>query len=76
VSDEQCGPGTKCDLEQGVCYSVRNHCSSDSDCAERQRCLMSERLCVVPRCENDAQCQSEGTSMSCDLTQFRCVPHR
>lgn len=72
VSDQNCGPGTKCDLEEGVCFSVRNRCDIDTDCGQGRRCLLADHQCILPMCENDSQCRSEDVRQKCNLEQFKC----
>ena len=72
VANQDCGPGTACDLESGTCYSVLNRCNQDSDCGDGKRCVLSSHECVVPECKMDSECLQKDKRYRCSTSSFRC----
>ena len=73
VTDDDCGPGTECSEATGSCYSVLNSCETDDDCRDGLRCSPVSSECVMPECENDAECRSSyDERYTCDENTFSC----
>lgn len=72
VEDGDCGPNLACDEGQGTCFPPASICESDADCLGNKRCALSQRLCVLPECEDDAGCRADDSRTRCDLGQFQC----
>lgn len=70
ISDDDCGPGTACNIGTGSCYSIINRCESDADCSNGRRCSPATSECVVPQCVSNAQCPD--SREICDLTTYTC----
>ncbi|MAO84371.1 MAG: hypothetical protein CMH50_10900 [Myxococcales bacterium] len=74
VSDENCGPGLRCNHRSGFCES-ENICRRDEDCddSENQYCDLITRMCL-PRpdpCTSDLHCSF---SERCDVITGLCEP--
>lgn len=70
ITDDDCGPGTACNVGTGNCYSILNRCDSDADCSNGRRCSPATSECVAPQCEDDGDC--DDNRKVCDLTTFTC----
>ncbi len=70
ISNDDCGPGTECNVGTGSCYSVLNRCDSDADCDGGRRCSPATSECTNPQCEADNDC--EDSRQRCDVSTFTC----
>jgi hypothetical protein len=70
-SDDECGPGTLCNIGTGKCYSESLFCEDDDDCNGTAVCN-PDNQCIVAECTSDGACQSEDPRQLCDLSTYTC----
>jgi hypothetical protein len=70
-TDDECGPGTLCNVGTGKCYSESLYCEDDDDCNGSAVCT-PDNQCILAECTSDAACQVADPRRLCDLTSYTC----
>jgi hypothetical protein len=81
ISNQDCGPGLRCNTRAGLCEST-NTCRSNADCRAPLVCDRATALCAVPLppCTSDLQCQlgqfCDRVTGTCALKDGKCEEDR
>jgi len=81
ITDDQCGPGLRCNARAGRCES-EDLCHRDSDCTPPLVCDPTVALCHVPLppCDSDLQCAvsefCNHVTSTCESRAGKCIDDR
>lgn len=81
ITDDQCGPGLRCNARAGRCES-EDLCHRDADCTPPLVCDPAVALCHVPLppCDSDLQCAvsefCNHVSSTCEPRAGKCIDDR